>query len=387
MGIITYHTQSNIGKIAPKLIMNTKTYDFISKSKIIHNSSYDYSLVEYYNNYTKVKIICPSHGVFECTPNNHLSKKSACPSCAKNKLSKLFANSKENVINVFKKIHGYKYDYSLVNYINTNTNVDIICPIHGKFSQKPKLHLKGCECPKCSDTRSSKEIFINKATSKHGSRYDYSMVNYVNNYTKVDILCNQHGVFKQKPTSHINGCGCPICYKESLFHTTEVFIELAKKVHKNKYDYKYLKYVDSKTKVVITCPKHGEFNQKPNNHLNGSGCPSCNTSKGELMIKGFLDDNLINYIQQHSFPNCRYKLPLKFDFYLPDYNTCIEYDGVQHFRPHNLDKSGIEFERTKKCDEIKDNYCKKNNIKLIRIKYNDNYDLYELFIKNNISVR
>jgi hypothetical protein len=288
--------------------------------------------------------------------------------------------SLDGFIDSCKKVHGDRYDYSLVDYINSKTKIRIICPEHGVFEQLPHNHLcKKTKCPKCSFKGIGEKV--SKIRKKTKPRL-------------TEKLCDIHNFYikKSEKNQHINSCiKCEIQKKYSnnirnkyYGHTTDSFINTVKIVHNNFYDYSSLIYIDSKTKVKIICPKHGEFEQNPNNHLHGNGCPSCNTSKGELKVKSFLDDNLIKYIQQHSFPDCRYKLPLKFDFYLPNHNTCIEYDGVQHFRPHNLDKSGVEFERTKKCDEIKNNYCKKNNIKLIRIKYNDNYNLYELFIKNNI---
>lgn len=113
------------------------------------------------------------------------------------------------------------------------------------------------------------------------------------------------------------------------------------------------------------------FNQSPNSHLRGRGCPICKLSKGELNIKKFLENNKIEYIPQYRFKDCRDKNTLPFDFYLPNHNVCIEYDGKQHFEPYWCDVDGVSFNLTKKHDGIKNNFCSENNIKLIRIKYDD----------------
>lgn len=118
-----------------------------------------------------------------------------------------------------------------------------------------------------------KEKFIEKAKKVHGNKYDYSMVEYVNNTTKVCIICPKHGEFWQRPHSHLRGSGCNMC--SNKIPSTVEFIEKAKKVHGDKYDYSKVEYVNAKTKICIICHKHGEFWQLPNSHLNGQGCKAC----------------------------------------------------------------------------------------------------------------
>jgi len=125
------------------------------------------------------------------------------------------------------------------------------------------------------------------------------------------------------------------------------------------------------SKVIITCPKHGDFEQIAYAHRHGNGCPSCNDSKGEREIKKFLNENSIVYEFQKKFKDCKNKRTLPFDFYLPEYNLCIEYDGEQHFRPSGF-SNGIErFEMLKINDKIKTEYCINNNIQLLRIDYQE----------------
>jgi hypothetical protein len=248
--------------------------EFIRKSINTHGSKYNYSNVEYRNSQEKVCIICPTHGKFWQIATEHIQGH-GCPKCAG--VSK---SSTEEFINKSKQIHGNRYDYSKVEYINNRTKVCIICPVHGEFWQTPKNHLKGQGCNKCAikyradKLRLTKEYFINKAISIHGTKYDYSKVEYIGINDKVCIICPEHGEFWQTPSMHLNGCGCPQC-ANNIKLTTEQFIQRAKEMHGNKYDYSKTEYKNAQTKVCIICPVHGEFWQKPTDHLNTNGCEKC----------------------------------------------------------------------------------------------------------------
>lgn len=154
--------------------------------------------------------------------------------------------------------------------------------------------------------------------------------------------------------------------------TTEDFIEKSNIVHNNKYDYSLVEYKNAHSKVKIQCRKHGIFQQVPLSHLRGDGCPTCGESKGEKTIEKYLANNNIYFEFQKTFEKCFHKQKLKFDFYLPKHNMCIEYDGEQHFRAVEWFGGEKEFILLQKKDKIKDNYCKENNIYLLRIKYSDN---------------
>jgi hypothetical protein len=219
------------------------------------------------------------------------------------------------------------------------------------------------------------EEFINRANHIHQDKYDYSLIKeYKGKRSNIEIICPKHGRFSQIAHDHINGSGCCKCKNLTRYSTSE-WTEKAKEVHGNKYDYSLVNYINRRTKVTIICSSHGEFGQDPTMHLIGNGCPICNESKGELEIKKYLNTYNINYESQKRFNDCRNKLPLPFDFYLPDYNICIEFDGVQHFYPYSfgLDKTDqIKLENLKEQKEkdmIKTQYCLNNNIKLIRIPY------------------
>jgi len=335
--------------------------NFIERSNEKHNFYYDYSLVNYKNAHTEIKILCPEHGEFEQFPQSHIDV--GCVLCKR----------EENFIQSSKIVHNDKYDYSLVDYKDKYTKVKIICPTHGEFEQEPVYHIRGNSCKKCSDDvkRLDTDIFIEKAQKIHGNKYDYSLVDYKGAYDKVKIICSIHDEFEQKACDHIYGYGCPKC-GGTMKSTTEDFILKAKKVHRNKYDYSLVDYNLCTDKIKIICKKHGEFEQLAHIHLSGCGCPICNQSKGENAIMNFLSDNNIKYIPQKKFDNCKNINVLPFDFYLTDYDLCVEFDGLQHFEPRVIFGGEIEFIKRVNNDKIKTDFCKNNNIKLLRIKYNEN---------------
>ena len=149
------------------------------------------------------------------------------------------------------------------------------------------------------DRQKRERAFIEKATKKHKGKYDYSKVEYVNNHTKVIIICPEHGEFKQEPRAHLEGQGCPECGRIQPWLKTRKpqseFIEEATILHKGRYDYSKVEYVKSKKEVCIICPTHGEFWQTPSNHLHGYGCPVCAESQLEKQIRVLLENKNIQF--------------------------------------------------------------------------------------------
>lgn len=252
--------------------------EFISKAKEKHGDKYDYSKVEYKGSQEKVCIICPKHGEFWQIATEHLQG-CGCPKCAGVKKP-----STQEFIEKAKKIHGNKYDYSKVTYVNNRTKVCIICQIHGEFWQTPKNHLHGQGCNKCAieykgnKRKSTTEEFIEKAKKIHGDKYDYSKVKYKNMTSKVTITCPVHGDFEQVAGYHLSGNGCPKCAGNEAY-TTQEFIRRAKEIHGDKYDYSKTVYKNANTRVCIICPIHGEFWQIPRIHLHTNGCSKCGVAK------------------------------------------------------------------------------------------------------------
>ena len=220
--------------------------------------------------------------------------------------------------------------------------------------------------------RSTTEEYVTKCKLTHGDTYDYSAVNYIKSKDKVTIICKKHGPFKQWASDHRRGFGCSECSQKAN-GTTEKFIKKAIEIHGDFYDYSKVVYERLNTQVTITCPKHGDFQTNPSYHIYGTqvGCAKCCRSKGELAIEAWLVEHNIKFEDQKRFNTFKMK---KFDFYLPDYNLCVEYDGAQHFfEKHQLtsDKKLAKklFEDVQIRDKEKTLFCLKNGIRLLRIPY------------------
>lgn len=275
-------------------------------------------------------------------------------------------------------IHGDKYDYSNSQYNGAKRPITIFCN-HCKtnFNLQPTNHTsKSQGCPNCYNKNRVIDLqsFLTKAKKIHNNKFDYSKVNYINNITRITIICENQHIFEQTPHMHLQGKGCSKC-NGGIKDTLNDFLNKVKKIHGDKYDYSLVNYFNSYTKIPIICDKHNIFKQTPNDHLQGKGCPICRESKGESIIRKYLQDNNINYIPQYKFPDCVFKKPLPFDFYLPDHNICIEFNGRQHYKPVKQFGGDEEFQKTKLRDKIKIDYCGNNNIRLIIFKYDEPINL------------
>ena len=340
-----------------------KLENLIERGNIIFNNKYDYSLFKYINNKTKGIIICPIHGKFEKRPDVHLIQKQGCPRCSK-------VNNYEDFLVKSNKIHKNSYEYEEFIWKSSKTYINIYCKNHkGFFNMRINDHLNGTGCSICNRNVLTNNIFYNNIHKIHNYKYDYSKLNFRIGSDIGIIICPIHGEFKQIVTEHYNGCGCPKCVGKNK--TTDEFIKESNLIHNNKYMYP-VDYISSSIKIKIICPIHSEFRQTPNKHLSGQGCPKCKESKGEKQITKILNEKNIQYETQKTFEGCKYKGLLKFDFYLPNINTCIEFDGEQHFRNFKFEKTDEKLKIRQLRDKIKTDYCEDNNIRLIRIKYNDN---------------
>lgn len=407
------------------------TKEFIKKAKEVHGDKYDYSKVEYVNTLTPVTIVCPEHGEFEQIPKVHL-KGCGCKKCANKGTSDRCRGNIDEFIKKSKEVHGDKYDYSKVDYVNSQTKVCIICHDHGEFWQKPANHLQGQGCPACGNVKQkTTEEFIKEARKIHGDKYDYSKVQYVNNKSKVCIICPEHGEFLQSPAHHLNGFGCPKCSKNYKLTTeefieksvniygdrydyskvnyvnnktkvsiicpdhgefkifpkiflkglgcvkcryvsdTNTFIEKAKKIHRDKYYYSKTIYKDNKDKICIICPEHGEFWQSPHDHLDGCGCPNCSHSTSNPEFEIFQLIKTLKPLQ-----NDRTILNGKeLDIYVPSKKLAIEYNGL-HWHSERFGK-GNNYH----LDKL--NNCIKQGIKLIQI-FEDEWILKKNICKSKI---
>jgi len=255
--------------------------------------------------------------------------------------------------------HDDQYDYYKYIYMNNYTKGIIVCPKHGEFLQRPKDHLNGNGCPICSDTLFSKKEFVEKAHKIHGE-YDYSQFVYTRSKSKSIIICLIHGKFEQSPTHHLAGTKCPKCRYDKKRTSLKRFVKCASICHKNKYNYSKSIYINNHTKGIIICPKHGEFLQRPKDHLNGNGCPICkpHTSKEETLFVDFLKKyNMSRYSlitkgdngYNKALKNICVKYKYKPDLFLKrgEKLIVVEYDGnfwhgfTKKYKVHPITKKSI----------------------------------------------
>lgn len=371
--------------------------EFIKRAQNVHGTEhYDYSESEYKGVNSKIKIYCNvCKEYFYQNVRHHIDRGHGCPKCGAKLFTEKYKLTTEEFIRRAKEVHGDKYDYSETVYTGIFEKVKIHCNRCNKdFYQMTKTHLDGRGCKECNikergkKCRLTTKYFIKKSKEVHGDLFDYSETNYDEKFIsgKVKIFCKEcKEYFYQDPNSHMYGKGCPKCNtlkaRLACRTTTEKFIEKAKLVHGNDFDYTETEILNDTKKVKIKCNKCKKtFMQDFSNHLQGTGCPYCRSSKGEIKISKILDYCNVKYEIQKTFAGCKNKKPLPFDFYLPDYNMCIEYQGEQHYGiessvhwfSHFTESEKEEyFENLKRRDKIKKDFCKNNNIKLLEISYKD----------------
>lgn len=304
------------------------TEDFIEKSKKLHGDFYDYTKVKYEDVGTEVCIMCPTHGEFWQKPCHHLAG-CGCPKCRRHcekpKESKAVYNNITDDVTfgkIYNQRYGKNYDFSKCGYVNMKSDVNVVCPKHGNFVLKAfYLMHDGRYCPKCAMEykknlfSSNTNEFIQKSKLIHGNnRYDYTLTDYINNKTKVKIICHEkdvngeeHGMFEQTPANHLKNRGCPKCKEDKLVYENKLYIHLCEIFDKNEIIRQY------RNKEIL--------------------------------------DNL------------------SLDFYIPKYKVAIEHQGSQHFRPLNYFGGVEKFHVLCENDRKKEFLCKENGITLIYFTY------------------
>lgn len=281
--------------------------------------------------------------------------------------------TKEEIIERARKVHGERYNYSLfldssVTYKGLKQYINIICPIHNVFTQSILHHLQGEGCKECAKIQRSKnrikpfEEFVAEAVKIHGSKYIYLEENYKSCSEDMEIICTVCGkTFKQKPSKHLIGQGCPNCYRNSPPNnkmSVYEFEEKATEVHNGKYKYIH-DFTTTKDDVTVICPIHGEFRQEAQSHLQGHGCYKCafSDSKAENEIYEFVctlvgDNDVIR--QDRKFLERK-----ELDILIPKLRIAIEYNGIRwHSEEFNKDRNY----HLKKLIE-----CNEKGIRLIQI--------------------
>lgn len=373
---------------------------FFEKVEEKFGNKFDLSKVNYEKSTKKVCIVCPEHGEFYTTPVQFLQSKHGCPKCAIKSRSDKQKSTNEEFIQKCISIYGNKFSYDKTKYVNTNSKVIVTCKIHGDFLTRPADFLRGHSCPKCKGDKIAnfnktsktytKEEFIEKGIFLYEGLFDYSNVIYVNSRTKVLIHSNLiNEDFLITPSKFLQGdikkkyFGIKTKFPESL--NKEIFIQRAKLIHGNLYDYSKVEYKNNKTKVEIICSKHGSFWQIPNNHLlNLQGCPKCSQSKGELIVENVLIDKKINFTKQ--FPiiieskNCKIDFMCKYK----DKIIFIEYNGKQHYFPVEIFGGQEAFNKQLERDNLVRSYCEKNGIILLEYPYTIPFEKLSTIVKNDL---
>lgn len=342
------------------------TEEFIEKAIRKHGEKYSYENTIFIRSNRKVKIKCPEHGEFVQQANSHLLG-NGCPKCGRIKNHISIRKTTDKFIKEAIKIHGIKYDYSKVQYENTHSKVCIICKVegHGEFWQEPNSHLSGSGCPECFGKRNLTTAgFIEKAKAVHGKKYDYSKVDYKSTHQKVLITCLSHGDFEQTPGSHLSGNGCPKCAGRFKM-TYDFFIKKSTEKHCNTYDYSKVNFSSRNNEVTIICSIHGEFQQKPRNHIR-SGCPYCGGSY-KLNTEKFIEKANIVHDNLYSYENAVYK----------NSSTKIEINCPYHGSFWQLPPSHLKGHGCKVCRNSRGEFKIEKYLKQLRQVFYENQYTFE----------
>ena len=337
----------------------------LAKFRKMHGDKYDYSQVVYKLGRQNVTIICPTHGSFLQTPESHWGG-SGCPTCGTIARENSKRNTLEEIIARFRERWGpeYGYSYDKFVYVDYNDTPGIMtCPKHGDFPQTASKHLDKRNvsgCFQCGNEMAglanadTLESFIQKATSKHGEKFDYSMSKYIDSTTQIKVGCPRHGIQIQTPYYHIKGVhGCVPCANEAIGDKRvpeEVFFERCREQFGDRFDYSECGYVNMTTKIKPRCIKHDKiFEILPHGHLRAEtgGCSSCclnGVSKKQIDWLQYQQDKIKHYIQNHMSEEGEYKIPDigKVDGYCHETNTIYEFHGIfWHGHPDFFDSNTV----------------------------------------------
>lgn len=305
--------------------------EFIERARSVHGDKYDYGDLRYKGTQGKARIVCPVHGEFFQRAADHLNGHGCVPCIAAPRVEWKKVPLEE-FVSRSRLVHGDKYDYSKVRYNSINDKVVIVCPLHGDFSMSADKHsASGQGCRRCADI--------------------------------------ENGISQRR--------------------TIDEFLAMARKVHGDFYDYGKVEYAGNKRKVTIVCPVHGEFKQAPSNHWGGDGCPECKQSQGERLVADILNGLGLSYQVEKRFDDCRIVKTLPFDFFveMDGAGYLIEFHGEQHYRPLRFFGGDRAFAKRQDNDKYKAEWAHDNNYKLIVIPYWMSREQIATLIKHSMKTR
>ena len=341
----------------------------------------------------KFLVSCKIHGDFEILASN-LLRGSGCKLCSSDKVNSYKRTSIIDFVRKSKSFYDFEYNYDDVQFNNLHDKVILSCPIHGKWEVIAANHIIGKSgCPSCHILNRTKKLkdsnlisqddFIYRCEKAHNFIYDYSKTKYTHSMDYLSIICKIHGEFRQQARYHMIGKGCPKCANKekskNSTRTVKSLLQSFKNIHSDKYLYELNQKVRGIDYINIKCQTHGDFRQMVRVHLDGKGCPKCALSHGENAIAMYLTKKQIEFDVEYKINDGVTNRLLRYDFFLPKYNTLLEYDGEQHYFPVNFGgmTDEIAAEVHKKIverDKRKNKWAKENNFKLIRIAYYSNIE-------------
>ena len=329
----------------------------------IESQGYELLSTKYINNASKLLIKCPKGHVFKMT-YSIFKTGSRCPKCLGKQLN--YNEVKEIIQSVGYKLLSTKY-------INAKEKLLIECDKGHTFNMSLTKFNQGHRCLQCHNESGSNRKYTYEFVKEYIENEGYELLSTGYNTTKEKLLikCDRGHIFEMSFEDFKEGHRCWECYKIDKLRTPKKYTyEMVKEcIEEEGYKLLSTEYESYSSKLTMECPNGHKFKMSLGKFKNGRRCPKCKKSKGEIEISKILDLYNIKYEEEYRFENCKFKYTLPFDFYLPEYNTCIEYDGIQHF--YIIEQfGGLDgFISSKIRDTIKNIYCENNNIKLIRIPY------------------
>lgn len=380
------------GPLQAKVAKLHSKSEIVEKSKEIHGNKYSYPDLKSAKLNNEITISCPKHGTFTKRLDYHFAGY-GCAKCSWESLASSKRMKFDEFLEKANFVHNGFYNYNQVNWLEAKSKIDIICPIHGLFRQNAQSHLQGRKCNECAKKarglkiRKDVNAIIAEFKSIHGDKYIYDKSSITTSKDYMLITCQKHGDFRQTPSNHRKGRGCPLCKNDkigdALRASTDDVIAKFQSVHGDEFDYSLVidNYVNADTPVPIICKEHGVFWQAPYNHIGrGDKCPSCKASKGELAVADWLEKHNFEFISEWKDHDCVSERPLRFDFYIPTENLIIEFDGIQHFErdaswwEKSVKKRQEAFDKLKLHDWLKNEWCKENGYTMVRIRFDEEVD-------------